>query len=97
MMDTLYQSPVFAGIMYFLLIIVAAVYVVHKFKQGRPFTIFNIYIYVMLFTYIIITPFQFSNQAWYKLDYVNAKPHQSLVCIYPVKSEIHSQCAYDYA
>lgn len=74
MMDTLYQSPVFAGIMYFLLIIVAAVYVVHKFKQGRPFTIFNIYIYVMLFTYIIITPFQFSNQAWYKLDYVNAEP-----------------------
>lgn len=73
MIESLYRSPIFSGIIYFGAMIVAVMYIIHKIKQKRLFTLYNITIYIMFFTYFIITPFQFQNKAWKALGQYNAE------------------------
>lgn len=74
MFDSLYKSPVAAIIIYFLAIITVAFYVAFKYKNKRLFTIYNIGTYITIFTYVVITPFQFRNEAWYALGQQIAAP-----------------------
>lgn len=42
MIDDMYKSPIFAGVMYIITVIVVIMYIIHKLKQKRLFTIYNI-------------------------------------------------------
>lgn len=74
MLDFLYKSPVFAAVIYVFALIVMAAYVFFKWKQKRLFTICNISIYILAFTYFVTGPFQFQDRAWKAFGQTSAVP-----------------------
>ena len=73
-MVRLYKSPDFAFTVYILTIIIIGVYLVFKHRHQRLFTIYNLSIYISIFTNIVVTPFFFNDLAWLALGKMDAEP-----------------------
>ena len=73
-MSQLFKSPVLAVAVYIVTIIVIGIYLVFKYNHKRLFTIYNVSIYIMFFSYVIVTPFFFNNLAWLALGQTRAEP-----------------------
>ncbi|MFR3500108.1 MAG: hypothetical protein ACLTT7_14010, partial [Paraclostridium bifermentans] len=70
MTEFIKESTLIVKILYIIVFLLSTLYIYKKVKKRKYiFSIFNIGIYVFIFTVLIIGPFQYVDMAWNALNY----------------------------